>query len=688
MNPYPTSDDILIKRLEQMYLYLHRQYRLGNFEKPIGYACRWHQGSDEFHELCDEQESAKAGTIHFTAAIQDLHRLTLHIDEGRNELAEANAVLMLRCRCLIYEATDYLLEVPDDLAKYFTEYAERFVCQAWAAEQAAEKLNRKPKPFLTKDDRTNVMKLQLIAALCGANEIYRRHDGASYDTSHRILEDINRFVSTELPLQHERRRESFGLQGLSNYLIGRVLSRKGRFGESLIAFRRSAEAYLSRLRQKEEFYQRGRISLERYEEKVSVTVRRAALVAAFGDGYHYFVNGQLSRAMESLTLARAALTGNSGDVYLSYVDMLYWACKRAANSSDIDVINQCVAELTKCRTRFRELIPHSHYFHRAGIQLALALFFRAKLRNSDSRNDFELGLQYLDEAIAYAQGRNIRRHRNTHLLATALALKSRYLSSRYEKSKKPRKSVVDHRYLEEARIVACQAEQASEGMKMLRGEVLATLADVYIDLAEVHIRYHKDDFQYYFDSALHALKDALEHNGGENMRNDAVCFLRLTKLYLLNPTTLSSAHDSFERWLRISNRVEHDYCQTLAQQLEKELHTPVLMIDPWKNTKYAYWNDKLFDFLLDEALKKFANKHRQHKLKPKQLRSKLGIHLRLELGYGNTKVGKLIRDHDLEARVTRLLAVRETEIGDRRLRSSQADTHVFTPSGSFAPPES
>src|SRR5207237_5165472 len=128
-----------------------------------------------------------------------------------------------------------------------------------------------------------------------------------------------------------------------------------------------------------------------YEEKISVTLRRAALVTAFGDGYLSFVSSRLTRALESLTLARAALSRNSGLVYLTYVDMLYWACKRAAHSTDMQIIEEVVRELRKCRNTLGELVPGSHYFHRAGLQLALALYYRAKGSAERAGEDYKEG---------------------------------------------------------------------------------------------------------------------------------------------------------------------------------------------------------------------------------------------------------------------------------------------------------
>ena len=204
---------------------------------------------------------------------------------------------------------------------------------------------------------------------------------------------------------------------------------------------------------------------------------------------------------------------------------------------------------------------------------------------------------------------------------------------------------------------------------MLHSEVLATLADVYIDLAEVHKTHRKENFQHYFASALQALNQALEYNDGENMRNDAICFLRLTKLYLLTEGTLSLAQEYFARWRKISTRVEHDYCRTLAEQLEKELRTPILMIEPWKNTEYGYWNDRLWDFLVDQAVQKFANRHRHRRYNAKQLTKLLRTHLELELGYRGTKIRALIRERNLMATVEQMIAHPQFRLSNRSYES-------------------
>lgn len=179
----------LIQRLERNYLCLHRHYRLGGFERPVGYLHKWRpdeaRTNVEFYELCDQEiakhDEAKAGDISFQAAINDLYQLVLYIESEQQETAVIEGVLLLRCKCLIYEATDYLLDVPAALGSYFIDIAENFPHRTRDVERQAEDLNGGI--FTNKDER----------------------------------ERLNRFVIEELPSQHEEERQSFGLLGLAQY---------------------------------------------------------------------------------------------------------------------------------------------------------------------------------------------------------------------------------------------------------------------------------------------------------------------------------------------------------------------------------------------------------------------------------------------------------------------------------------
>ena len=645
MNEENSRESLLAHRLKNNYHLLHRQYRLGRFEGYVGFIRKWRPcvtSEIEFYEMCKDDEAAKAGDLRFTDAIQDLYSLTTYLEAN---LINGDAILVLRCKCLIYEATDYSRNVPAELGNYFVQQIETFPHDSHEVERLAENLNGGE--FRNKDERATVIKLLLVAGVCGINQLYRAHNPNSYHRAFRNLEKINKFIRDELPKQHEKPRQSFGITGLSQYWTGKVFAKKGMIRESRDAFRASTEAYVARLRQKEDYFRAGLITPAEYEAKIAITVRRAALIAALGDGQHYFATGQLIRALESLTLARAALTRNSGLVYLIYVDMLYWACHRAAKSSNASTIETCVRGLTECRRRFGKLIPDSEYFHQTSIQLALALLSRAQLTGDVDGSDYRDGLEYLDEAITYAKRpADSLTSLNPGLLASALITRSRYFSSKYGRDKKANADR-SYKYLNEAKAAAGEARQVSYGMEILRSEASAILCNVFVDLAELDLRRRNDTFEHNFDMAFETLQSALTENQGQNVRNEAACYLYLTRLSLLSPTTKTAAHEYFAKWEKISSTVEHDDCKTMAKELRLKLGSRILVVKPKKSLTVKQWNRIVFDFLLDESLDEFVSAHHGRDYNDWQLKKFLTIYLKNRLGYEDKTITQWFKESNL-----------------------------------------
>ena len=378
-------------------------------------------------------------------------------------------------------------------------------------------------------------------------------------------------------------------------------------------------------------------------------------MAAFGDGDYYFVSGQLSRALESLSLARAALTGNAGQVYLIYVEMLYWASHRAAKSSDLETIEECVRELGACRESFGKLTPDSPYFHRAGIQLALALLCRAKLTASASGSDYEEGLRCLEDAQLYSNQRTANRDfLNPSLLAAALIAKSRYFRFRYRDCVESGKPELGYHYLEDAELAAKQAQLAVPGMRMMQSEASAMLGEVFTDQAELALGQSSESFRKRFSTALDTLQCALAENRGQNLRNEAICLLRLTRLCLLSPHTEVAARDYFAKWKQIENQVEHDYCKTLAIELEAKFNPRDFVMKITESLNVRDWENKLEGLLIHEALKEFVAKDIMHRRQPKALKHTLKLYLEQKLGYASTKINDLIKERDLLMKVSEM----------------------------------
>lgn len=594
----------LFPLLADNYTCLQRHYRLGNFEglipllepPPLEPDPRYYFRLD--HKKPDLEKDDPRPTVKFQQAIDDLKRLTIDLAK----LPDSDKALILQCKCLIYEAKDYLLEVPTEFASDFLRYAEEFSEDVERVRQHARELNGAP--FENKDDCARVIKLQLIAALCGINILYRQHDPNKHEIALAALDRLIRFISSVLPDEHTTRRDSLGLMGLAQYLNGRILSAIGSFDAARKAFHVSAEAYVNRIRQKETFYYKDRsLPEDQYREKVSVTLRRAALVTAFGDGQLSFVNSQVTRALESLTLARAALSLNSGKIYLNYVDVLYYACRRAQHSSNRKVIDDVIVKLGECRDRLQTLLEKPHYVHRTGIQLALAHYYRARLVDQNDHVDFDLGMNYLDQAINFAEGRTDDRV-HAPILSEALTIKSRFFRSLYRKYKKNDPGLA-WRHLKEAEKHANNACAAGVGLKVIAAEAHVARADVYKDLIEFN-RYRPkghSTFRSDFKMAMAEYELALSLNNSENRRVEGLCWLRLAKLCLLDPSSHSLARKYFDHWLEVEPEVEHEYCRSMARDLESRLDEQRLLIEPARSLDYADWNKQVLELLVDEAIK-------------------------------------------------------------------------------------
>jgi hypothetical protein len=194
---------------------------------------------------------------------------------------------------------------------------------------------------------------------------------------------------------------------------------------------------------------------------------------------------------------------------------------------------------------------------------------------------------------------------------------------------------------------------------------------VYSDLAAFYESRGGEEFIVYFKKSLKELRQALRKNNGENIRIDAVCYLRLTKLCLLNPDTKILAYEYFEQWKMIEGEVEHEYWKMMALELEGKLGGPVLLVKAWERVGYRGWEQRLKSFLQEEALKSFVARHEGHEYTEKQLHTRLVIHLR-ELEYSDNKIYELIEEEHLIEKVKRMRAKVPEIRAKKRLHSYSA----------------
>lgn len=635
------SEQELVETLKSNYEYLRRFCRLRGFAGDVPYSQVYScdDSSSTFYRLGAADNKDQLGDLPFKEAVENSYNLLLRLRKNQS----GNGVLFLRLKTLVYEALDYSACVPEGLGEDLFRVAQKFDPTTLA--QRAEELGGE---FRYVDARTAVIKDLLIASVFGAHYLYRKHEATAYDQGLMILSRLVDYIDNYLPDQHQKPRASFGLSGLAHYLLGRILLARGDFNKAHDEFRISAEAYAARLRQKELFLRENRIGLDEFEEKRSVTLRRAAIVSAFGDGYLSFERSQIRRALEMLTLARAVLAQTEDNIYVFYVDLLYWACKRALHSSDLHRLNEVIREMDSCMKAIGRLVPHTHHLHRAGTEMALSYYYRAKLQaetdNAAANNDCSAAMALVDDAITYAA------NKNPHLMADSLIIRSHIFRLRYRLDQSSARSLTSA--LQDAE----RALGLSKDLPLLQCDAMLALGSAQAALAEFSKRTNQADFDAYFRIARGSFQQALLFNKKQNPRLYAESYLSLARLCQLQEDTEPFVYVYLEKWQKIKDQVDHAYCHERAERLEKsctELNGAVFLVKSRISKRFDYWEPRLFDFFVRQTLAELIVETDDYEV-IKHWRPKIIAALMSKMGLKRNKAYEFCKEHNLEAKFNAL----------------------------------
>jgi tetratricopeptide (TPR) repeat protein len=657
---------LLETKLRKIYLKLREESRRGVFESELDcyvYECTEFDDPASFY-LYDGGDPGTARKVKYREAVANLYSLVVFLNQHRREWADQHAIELLACRNLIYEISDHFLQVPPQLGAYMRSFAYQLRDQIRNNGLQAEASRLVLGPSADGSDeytRAKVLKTQLTAALCGVNFLYRTHSPELHQRALNIVHDIEGFVREQLPKEYTPDRPSFGLMGMAAFLRGRLLSALGDYPGAQAAFAESSDAYWLRLEQKSQFFMNGYIKEEQFEETKRVTLRRASVVSALGIGYVSFINGRIARALAALSTSRLVLKNNVGAVHGAFVDILYFACRRAEKSSDRKTMDEVVAGLKNCRATLERLVPGTHYFHRAGLELATALHSRAKLsykaddRPNERLHDHQWALELLHAAIGYAEKVEDERFRNPRLLAEALVLRS------YIRLWPPIRDDQDqHLKVTQSREDAERSSSVASGNTRTRCEAL-------IALGIAHFREYKIDRNNLdragqdnrLQNAQRYFREALAVNGKRNPRIEGVCYLNLAKVCSLDHGSVALAHDYFDWWKQVRDRVEHAYCHELADEVSRRLSSegPLLVVNAEASMNHTEWEIKLKDHLVNSLLRKLAEKTRGDNIDDAHLRRLIEDGLMQDLGYGRTKALGLAKSRE-QALVARLQTLR------------------------------
>jgi hypothetical protein len=642
----------------EVYLYLYKLYRQGNFELELDcYSYEWPELENNagFYDYQAPKKDIRCTTqrIKYTDALENLYQLILFLEQNMKSWVDEHKVQILKIKNLIYEVKDYSLAVPPELGEYFLRQAREFNkhVQSNEVERFADELRREASAQQEPDDdRARVIKAQIIAALWGVSFLYRSHMYKNYQEALEIVGNIETYVRNELPRQHLYERTSFGLVGLTMYLKGKLLSATGHYEDARKAYAQSSDAYVERLDQKSKFAENHYITEEQYEEKKIVTLRRAALVSALGVGYLAFISSRISKALAALRMSRAALRQNVGAVYGAYTDILFFACRRAEGSSERQTIEEVVDGIEACYVTLSKCVPDTHYLHRAGIELAIALHYRMKFDQKAGEGteravkDYDKAMRLLDSAVKHAETVEEGRYKNQRLLTEALFIRSYIRRCLPGMTTEKR-----HSNLSQAEEDARRSLKEARGNSRMECEAWIALGSVQYEQSRHYKSINKErDFHEKLGTAQHSFREALKRNDGNNVRIEAVCYLKLTKLSLLDPGNVALAHDYFKKWKEIEHRVEHAFCHYMAQEISKRLSEgPLLIINAELSLSFPDWKKELHKHLINSMLIKLSEETRNHQYDEGQLRRLISEALIKRVKLGKTKAYNLIKNQRL-----------------------------------------
>jgi hypothetical protein len=625
-----------------------------------------------------------------------------------------------RSLSLSYEVDDYFLSVGNKTSAFLINLAKETTddIEAYAAQ------------FISRDawddaEYRELLKQILIVCLCGVNEYYRQHN---YDDGIRLAQIVKRMLE-ELPRKLKIKKGHWhGLVGLCGYVSGKILTAQGHFAAAEQEFLNSVEAYSESVWQKERNFFRehqgvfanegggapeqaeqendaGGYAARRQAHELSraVALRRSGLASSFGYGFQALVMGKVKDALRLTSLSRGVVNWNTGKIYSSYVDLIFFSAKRAENSSDRKALVDIQRNLKRCYRVFQDLIPAAHYKYRALFQISLVYHYLARWYR-------EQGMALSEGAPAETKPHKTRawnlmkahyywswaaRHMeqarddkgisaNKRLRAECLAvlghawgnlalLEKDFGRDGHELLEKA-KELLNEVWTERDQLPQSLCEvglaKAAVGRATVEYLLSRTGGHGYLDETDEaeavpRDKQVRDEIKSILAAARQTLHKVILLNQNNSPRVQATAYLRLTELALLQKEAWSLGREYYEEYKKISSQVEHDFCHRWAGDLEKKTLTQsnsfVVTITPGITFDKQKFGADLETYYVDYAVaitakqieEDFAAKGERVK---RSLSSYLTFALHKNFGIAATTASHWIEEHSMFDRLIRLCA--------------------------------
>lgn len=739
---------IWVTRLKSNYNLLNNLYKQGRFEEEVkttqelAEESRFYNTSDDVPETKQSFKSVESineplGRMRRPNDLQwatsNLRELAQFLFENYKsevnlppEDIESTILYYYRTISLSYEVDDYFLSVNSETSTFLTNIAKKISDNI---EDFADQFE----PYFSKDkeEYRELLKQILIVALCGVNEYYRQH---LYDEGLVMARRVKQLLF-DLPRRlppskgHLSKGHWSGLKGLCSYVTGKILTAQGNFSDAEQEFLNSVEAYSESIWQKERNFSRhqeklrefeirfrsNKIKEEKYNKYVqaftarkqdhelsrAVALRRSGLASSFGYGFQALVMGKVKDAIRLSSLSRGIVNWNTGKIYSSYVDLIYYSAKRAENSSDRKALVEIQRNLKRCFRVFQDLIPAAHYKNRALFQIALVYHYLARWYK-------ERGLAIPEKAPKKARARQTRKWNfskakfywesaakhllltindenikvNKRLRAESMAILGHAWSNLGLLEKDFNRSGID--LLNKAEGILDTAWEEAEQLPQIKCEVgLAKaaagktkvdyllsdfLTAPYLDETDKKSptpanKKIRDEIRLILNASRQILHDICELNQNNSMRVQATAYLRLTELALLQKETRIQAPEYYEEFMKISSQVEHEFCHRWARDLENKIlilsNSFTVVITPGVDFNKQDFDQKLEKYYTDYAVNYAAKQIFEDSAKGNftersSLSSYLTAALHKNFGILSKTAGKWIDEYDMFEHLQRI----------------------------------
>lgn len=638
----------LIRRLKSNYIVLNSLYKQGIFENEVG-TTEEIRDYNKFHFISPDTlkfknkfnspedkkprgkkrhdkdlEWATGNMLEFAHFLYENLPTRLSSD-----LKKELIIYYYRAISLSYEVSDYFLSVSGDFALFLTDLSEEIATDF-------NKFMSKYAKYFTEgsSEHRELVKQILIVALCGTNQFYREH---KYDEGLNLAKAVKKLIDDwATGAVANSKSRGFGLKGLSYYVTGKIHTALGNFNEAEVSFRKSVESYSESIWQKERNFSNEQeqfhlISEKRKNKEITegeyekfvedfailkrdhelsrgVALRRCGLASSFGYGFQALVVGKVNDAIRLSSISRGIVNWNTGKIYSSYVDLIYFSAKRAENSSDRKALLEIQRNLMNCYRVFQDLIPATHYKNRALFQMALVNHYLARFYKEAALNlpetappkteprrtkkwNLEKAARFWELAakqlLITIEDTHLRM--NKRLRAESMAILGHALSNSALIEKALGRDGFDR--IEEAERILDEAWEEAANHPQIQCEVglaQAAVGKAKVEYWEVSLerpldeldeRYPqpfdkkmRDKIRNSLNNSRKILHDVLHINQNNNsVRIQATVYLRLTELALFQKAAWAQAHYYYDQFMKISSQIEHNFCHRWARELEVKL---------------------------------------------------------------------------------------------------------------------